>query len=485
MKILRDTTPRLFAAGSELLLLEPSALDRTWPPFCEPPSEDDDEEDDGWVDPSCRYRCDGPLAIVEINGPLDQRCEAWWWWDGYDAVAKRTCAALRDPSVGAVALRFDSPGGVVAGCFEACDQILAAKAAAGKKIIAVVDECAASAAYALACVADEILLPPTGVVGSVGVIATYTNVSAALKDAGVRVAVMASGKQKADGSPCRPWSDEAVARMQADIDYTAGLFFARVAAARRMTADAVKALEAGVFRGQAGVAAGLADRVLPTAEAYAYAHGVAEKAAAAPPVTTPVRSFFARASTKETYMKSIALTLGMPEEASEAEILAAVVKIKGTSDELVALTGKATVAEALGTVRGWQKTADAYDALVAQVAAEKVAARTAAVEALFASAVATGKRTPAQVEAARASIKAGTLSLDTDEKVAAYKAEIEASPPVLPGGAGGPQPSAEGALVGKLWEEMSRAEKHRLMNDNPAAYKALKEDHQRRTAGKR
>lgn len=469
--------PRAFDAGSELLLLDPSALEQVWPPFVEP-----DDEDDA----PC-FKLDGSLAIVQIDGPLDQRCE--WWWDGYDGVAKRCCAALADPQVGAVALRIDSPGGVVAGCFEAADTILKAKAASGKKIVCIVDEMAASAAYALACVADEILLPPSGMVGSVGVIATYTNLSDALKEAGMRVAVMASGKQKADGSPYRPWDDAAIARKQADIDYLAGLFFQRVATSRRMSVDAVKALEAGCFRGQAALAAGLADRVMPTADALTYAHALANQARAAAPRAIPRPFFSARASaasTKETLMKSIALSLGLTEEATEAEILAATVKIAGSSAELLTLTGKATVAEALGTVRGWQKTAEAHEVLVTQVAADKAAARAAAVEAIFAAATTAGKRTPAQVEAARASIKAGTLSLDTDEKVAAYKAEIEASPVVLPpGGSGGPQAPAEGAVVGKPWEEMSTADKHRLLNDNPAAYKALREDHKRRTTGKR
>lgn len=468
-----DRTPRAFHAGGDLLLLEPSALEKVWPPFCEP--EDEDGED------GCLYERDGSLAIVEISGPLDQRSEWWRWWDGYDAIAKRTCAALNDETIDVVALRLDSPGGVVAGCFEACDQILAAKAASGKKIVVIVDEMACSAGYAIGCVADEILLAASAVVGSVGVIATYMNVADALKENGVRVAVLSSGKFKADGSPYRPWSDEALARMKADIDYLAGLFFDRVAKSRRMTVDAVKALEAGCFRGQAAVAAGLADRVLPTAEAYAYARTLAAQKRPQKPTGFTFSARARATSPKETIMKSIALAFGLAEDAGEAEILAATVKLKGLSEELCAATGKASLAEALGAVRGLVQTKAAYDKLLEQQAAQQLAAREAAVEAIWAEAVAAGKRTPAQVEAARASRKAGTLVLDTDEKVAAYKAEIEASPSALPSS---PAPSGGAAVVGKPWEELTTAEKHRLMNDNPEAYRALKEDHKRRT-GKR
>ena len=50
-------------------------------------------------------------------GPLDQR--GGFWWDGYDSVSERVSAALADRDVQAVVLAIDSPGGVVAGCFDA------------------------------------------------------------------------------------------------------------------------------------------------------------------------------------------------------------------------------------------------------------------------------------------------------------------------------------------------------------------------------
>lgn len=45
--------------------------------------------------------------------------------------------------------------------------------------------------------------------------------------------------------------------------------------------------------------------------------------------------------------------------------------------------------------------------------------------------------------------------------------------------------STQTSQVAKAWEEMSTADKHRLRNDNPEAYKALKEDHDRRKGAKR
>lgn len=454
--------PRRFDAGGELLLLQPEALERVWPPFCAPANPDYpgyslDAGDSG-------------VAIVDIEGPLDQR--GCWYWQGYDTTARAACAAFLDPKVDVVVLRVESPGGEAAGCFQGCEVIDRAKVASGKKLIAIIDETAQSAAYALACVADEVLLPPSGVVGSVGAVVTYKNITGALKEAGIRVAVLASGKQKADGSPLKPWDEEAVARLQADVDYLAGLFFDHVAVHRRMTAEAVKALEAASYRGQAAVAAGLADRVMSTADALAHARTLAEQARAArASAARPVpRSPFstARASAeKAPTMKLIALKLGLPEDASEEAIAAALTSLLGhktTLDELCSVTGKPTSAEALGVVKGWHKTAEAYQGLLADRAQEQATARAAAIDGVFAKALEEGRLTPADVAAQRKLMDDGVLQLDTDLRIAAYRAEMENRPVKVPGKAI-VRASGETTVVGKRWEDMSTEERHRLYND--------------------
>ena len=62
-------------------------------------------------------------------------------------------------------------------------------------------ECAASGAYALACVADQIWLPASGMVGSVGVVCARYDETKADEEEGVRVDVIAVGKRKTDGNP--------------------------------------------------------------------------------------------------------------------------------------------------------------------------------------------------------------------------------------------------------------------------------------------
>lgn len=454
-----------------MMAIEASAIDRLQRAFFFL-DEDEEEGDDG-------ERCD-PVRVVQIRGPLVHH--ASWWWCSYEDVCHEFQEALDDPACEAVVLRIDSPGGYAAGMGEAVRAMREAKARAGKPVLAYVDEFACSAAYGLATVADEIWLPASGTVGSVGTMLALCDETKANQLAGLRVEVITSGEQKADGHPDVPLTSATLARFRERVTTLAGLFVAQVAEARRMAPEAVSGLQAGVFLGQRALEVGLADRLASLADTLAEAarRGAAAKASRSAPLalSTPGAS---APQPHETQMKLLLAKLGLPETASEAEALVALSALTDAQRELLATTGKATQAEALGTVRGWSKTAAAHAELVARVEADKAAARTAAVEAIFKAAIETGRRTPAEVDAARKSIAAGTLSLDTDEKVAAYKAELEASPPRLPGAAsaGGPlAPSSEGALVGASWEQMTTEAKHRLYNENPAAYQALKAAYQ-------
>jgi signal peptide peptidase SppA len=306
-----DTTPRTFP-GDEMMAVLPSALARLgmmpW-----------DEEDD---EPP--FDREGPVAVVCIDGPLLQR--GGWCWDGYEAISKRFSAALADRQTGSVLLKINSPGGVAAGCFEAVKALRAQASASGKRVFAYADEMACSAAYAMACIADEVWLPPSGDVGSVGVIATYLDVSKALETNGVRAIVTSTGARKADGHPMLPFSDDEIASLQARVDHLGSLFFSLVADARGMTPESVKALEAGVFSGQSAVEKRLADRVGSLADCLASAQAAASQRLSAP------RAAFLSGNP----MNPILQTFGLDEKATDADVVVAAVALRDQNTKLSA-----------------------------------------------------------------------------------------------------------------------------------------------------
>ena len=198
----------------------------------------------------------GNVAVVHVRGPLEHHASPHS--DSYEALRARFGEALTSGAC-AVVLRIDSPGGLVSGLNQAVADMRRAARTEGVAVYAYVDELAASAAYALACVADEIAIPPSGIAGSVGVISTMCDVSRANEAAGVTFATIVSGARKADGHVNTPISAEAIEAEQARVDDLAAQFFRIVKESRGIDAEP---LEANIYMGMYAVEVGLADIVM-------------------------------------------------------------------------------------------------------------------------------------------------------------------------------------------------------------------------------
>lgn len=129
--------------------------------------------------------------------------------------------------------------------------------------------CALSAAYAIASVADRLLVTRTGEVGSVGVVAVHVDVSVADAMAGLSWTLIHAGARKTDGTRHAPLSPVAAADIQADVDRLYAALVTTVAHNRGLSAETVRASVASIWRGDAVVAAGFADGIGTLAEAVA------------------------------------------------------------------------------------------------------------------------------------------------------------------------------------------------------------------------
>lgn len=210
------------------------------------------------------------IAVIPIFGTLVRRTvglEAQSGFTSYASIGEQLTMALQDVAVKAILLDVDSPGGEAGGVFDLADQIYAARKT--KPIWAVADEEAFSAAYALAASATRLYVPRTGGVGSIGVIAVHLDQSQAEADAGLKYTAIYAGAQKNDLSPHEPLSDPARAALQTEVDRVYDLFVQTVARARKLTPDAVKATEAGLFFGAEALTNGLADKSGTFADALA------------------------------------------------------------------------------------------------------------------------------------------------------------------------------------------------------------------------
>lgn len=234
------------------------------------------------------------IAVIEIAGTLVHR-GAWIGQSSgltsYEGIAAQLQAALADPGVWGIALDIDSFGGEVAGAFDLADRIRAARAQ--KPVHAFVAEHALSAGYVLASQADRIVLPRTGAVGSIGVVALHTDMSGALDQKGIAVTLIHAGAHKIDANPYQPLPEAIHDQMQRELEVVRFLFAETVAAGRgdRLTHAAALATEAAVFRGTDAIAAGLADELAdPIAAFHAFAaapRGTTSTSRKGPQMTTP------------------------------------------------------------------------------------------------------------------------------------------------------------------------------------------------------
>ncbi|HEU4683363.1 MAG TPA: signal peptide peptidase SppA [Nitrospira sp.] len=167
-----------------------------------------------------------------------------------------------NPSIKAIVLRIDSPGGGVVPSQEIYDAVQRVRNKNSKAVIASMGTVAASGGYYIAAATDRIIANPGTLTGSIGVIMETANVEGLLKKIGVEGIVVKSGKFKDVGSPLRKMSEEEQALLQSVMDDVHKQFIDAVAEGRAMEVSAVQALADGrIFTGRQAKDAKLVDEL--------------------------------------------------------------------------------------------------------------------------------------------------------------------------------------------------------------------------------
>jgi protease IV len=162
--------------------------------------------------------------------------------------------------VQAVILDISSPGGSTVGGEVIYDAVR--KLAQKKPVVASVGTLAASAAYMIACGTDQIVARRSSIVGSIGVLFQYGDVSELLNKIGVKVDAIKSSPMKAEPSPFAPASEEAKQMIGRVITDSYEWFVALVAERRKLEPFKARQLADGsIFTGAQGLANGLVDQI--------------------------------------------------------------------------------------------------------------------------------------------------------------------------------------------------------------------------------
>jgi protease-4 len=170
-----------------------------------------------------------------------------------DRLAKSTVAR-------AIIVHVDSPGGTTAGS----EQLFTALSRLREKkpLVVVVDSLAASGGYITALAGDHIVAQQTSLVGSIGVLFQFPNVSDLLGKLGVKVESVKSTPLKAAPDGFEPTSPEARAALDSIIQDSYSWFKALVRDRRHLTdAQLQAAVDGRVFTGHQAVDLKLIDEL--------------------------------------------------------------------------------------------------------------------------------------------------------------------------------------------------------------------------------
>jgi protease-4 len=220
-----------------------------------------------------------------------------------------------DPSIKAIVLRINSPGGAVGPSQEILREV--EKIRRKKKVVASLGTMAASGGYYIACGADLIMANKGTATGSIGVIMEFTNVEGLTKKIGLDFFILKSGRYKDVGSPFRPMTPEEKEYMQHLLDNIYQQFLSDVARNRKIPLEKLRPLAEGrIYTGEEARQLGLVDvfgNLEDAIEKAGRLGGIRGKVEAAyPPKESTLLRYLVGEDTEETLSNLTAFTYPQP-----------------------------------------------------------------------------------------------------------------------------------------------------------------------------
>ena len=169
--------------------------------------------------------------------------------------------ARRDPSIRAIVLRIDSPGGSASASEAVWRELMIAKnERADRPIIASMSDLAASGGYYIAMPAHVIVAQPSTLTGSIGIFGGKFVTGGLYEKIGARIDSVSSGQHAEMNSPARRYSAEEAKKVRAQLQVFYDRFIERVAESRHSTPEKVDQLAQGrVWTGRQAKDNGLVD----------------------------------------------------------------------------------------------------------------------------------------------------------------------------------------------------------------------------------
>lgn len=187
-----------------------------------------------------------------------------------ESMIEQAVSFSKDESIHTILLNVKSGGGQAHKAFEQARRLKEVVEGSGKKLVAYIDQLAASCAYVIACVASEVIINPSAESGSIGVLIELMNNTEALKKEGYSRKFITSSDGKIPFNEEGDFREEFLEGLQDTVLELYGDFVSHVATFRGMDEKVIKDTNAGVFSSEKSLELGLVDKIMETKEFYDY-----------------------------------------------------------------------------------------------------------------------------------------------------------------------------------------------------------------------
>ena len=204
------------------------------------------------------------VGLISVEGEISTESQSGGLFGtptiGSEDIVRQIEDAESRSDVKAVVFEVNSPGGSVV----ASKEIYEAVRSMRKPKVAYFREVAASGGYYISAPADYIVSEPDALTGSIGVIATFEDMSGLFNKLGVNYTIMKSGELKDMGNPARPMTEKERQIMQVIINDIFGEFRRVVEEGRGDRLNTTRfeeILDARILTGRQAKDAGLVDEL--------------------------------------------------------------------------------------------------------------------------------------------------------------------------------------------------------------------------------
>lgn len=182
---------------------------------------------------------------------------------GSETVVEQIREARADPSLRAIVVRIDSPGGSTTASDVIWRELLITRRQRpDRPIVVSMSDLAASGGYYIATPAQAIVAQPGTLTGSIGIFGGKIATGGTYRKLGMNIESVSAGRHAEMNSPVRPYNNEERAKLQEQLRAFYGQFVQKVATSRRMSPEQVDALSQGrVWTGRQAKEVGLVDEL--------------------------------------------------------------------------------------------------------------------------------------------------------------------------------------------------------------------------------